>query len=299
MNVTFTKKEYIGGLMELTDLAVFKTVVEEGGIIRAAEKLHRVPSNVTTRIQKLEEKVGKPLFIRDKNRLQISTAGQQLMNYAHQILNLADQAIAEIQDQAPSGMLTIGAMEAVAATRLVKPLHAFHEEYPCVDLVIKTAPTGELIEKVLAGSLDLALVADPLADERLVIKPIFVEELVMVSATGKALIKSAKDLPLNPVLLGFSQQCAYRSRLTQWLLAGGRIPKAMEINSYHTLLSCVAAGMGVGMVPKKLVDDYPFAQSIQVHPLPKKWSTTKTAVIWRKDRSSVNNDAFFECLSLS
>jgi DNA-binding transcriptional LysR family regulator len=52
--------------MELSDLEVFRTVVATGGISRAAEYLHRVPSNVTTRIQKLEHELKKQLFVREK-----------------------------------------------------------------------------------------------------------------------------------------------------------------------------------------------------------------------------------------
>ncbi|MBV1920487.1 MAG: LysR family transcriptional regulator, partial [Pseudomonadales bacterium] len=79
--------------MEISDLKVFKAVVEEGGVTSAAKKLHRVPSNVTARIQKLENELGKTLFIRDRKRLVISSSGLLLMGYADKILQLADQAV--------------------------------------------------------------------------------------------------------------------------------------------------------------------------------------------------------------
>lgn len=267
--------------VEISDLQVFKQVAESGGITHAAKILNRVPSNVTARIQKLEEELEKPLFIREKNRLFISNAGQQLLEYANQILNLANQAKQSLQTDSPTGTLRIGYMDAVAATRVVRPLKQFHEQYPGVTLNVKSAPTGLLIEQVIAGELDLALVADPENDPRLGIQPIFEEELVLVSSTQHPPINSPKDLQNSPTVLGFNHKCAYRNRLTNWLKDGDCTPNVIEINSYHAMLSCVAAGMGIAMVPKALLSDYPFIDSIQCHSLPKHWAQTTTALIWR------------------
>ena len=147
--------------MELSDLEVFRAVAQEGGISRAATKLHRVPSNVTARIQKLETELGTSLFIRDKNRLKISSSGSQLLDYADQIIALATEAKAAMSATEPTGSLRIGSMEAVAATRLSLLLSSFHQSYGDVELKVHTNPTGRLIEQVLAGDIDAAFVADP------------------------------------------------------------------------------------------------------------------------------------------
>ena len=81
--------------MELSDLRVFRQVALSGGITRAAEKLNRVPSNVTARIKKLEEELGKNLFSRENKGLRISAAGEQLLSYAEKILDLAQEAVDE------------------------------------------------------------------------------------------------------------------------------------------------------------------------------------------------------------
>jgi DNA-binding transcriptional LysR family regulator len=278
--------------MELSDLRVFQAVVLSGGITAAAKKLHRVPSNITARIQKLEQELDTPLFLREKNRLRISPAGEQLLPYAKQMINLSQQAINELQQTAPKGRLTIGAMEAVAATRLTEPLMRFHKEYPDVDLQIETGPTGQLIEQVLAGEVDLALVADPKKDARLEISNIVEEEMVLVSDLKHKKITSADDLDPEPTLLSFNHLCAYRSRMQSWAKEGEVVAKVIEISSYHTLLSCVTAGMGIGIVPKVLLDNYPFASSLQQHSLPKQWRYSTTAIIWRKDSLKPSMSAF-------
>jgi DNA-binding transcriptional LysR family regulator len=282
--------------MELSDLKVFVKVVEHGGITHAATDLNRVPSNVTARIKKLEQELGKLLFIRENNRLRISSTGEQLLPYAKQLLALAQETLDELIDDSPKGKLKIGSMEAVAATRLVEPLMNFHREYPAVELEIITAPTGDLIKLVLAGELDMALVADPKKDERLVITPIFKETLTMVSDLGHKRIKCPQDLQSDTTIMGFSTSCAYRTRLTDWIRQDRDLIKAVEINSYHTLLSCVAAGMGVGIVPLALLDNYPFANSLQVHALPTKWQHSVTSFIWRKDSVKTSVEAFTKCV---
>lgn len=188
-------------------------------------------------------------------------------------------------------------MEAVAATRLVEPLMNFHHQYPEVELEIKTAPTGELIKLVLAGELDMALVADPKTNHQLVITPIFNETLVMVSDLAHPPIKCPQDLNSDTTIMAFSNSCAYRTRLTDWIRQDRDILKIIEINSYHTLLSCVAAGMGVGIVPLALLDNYPFAASLQVHPLSDEWQHSVTSFIWRKDSVKSSIEAFTDCVN--
>ncbi len=74
--------------MDLAALAIFRAVVRENGVTRAAAKLNRVQSNVTTRIKQLEEQLGAPLFVRDGRRLVLPPAGKTLLPYAERLLAL-------------------------------------------------------------------------------------------------------------------------------------------------------------------------------------------------------------------
>lgn len=283
--------------MELSDLEIFRTVVAAGGISAAADKLHRVPSNITARIQKLENELDKQLFIRDKNRLRISPAGSQLLNYADKILALADQAIQELNHTTPRGQLTIGSMESIITTRLPQWLNTYHKTYPEVSLRVKAAPTGDSIQQVLAGEFDVAFVADPPKDTRLASQLIVKDQLLLVSDSLQASIKHPDDIKGNISLLGFNPSCAYRNKLQAWLEQSERAFEITEIGSYFALLSCVSAGMGVGLVAESLLNIYPFRDSLKIHKLPVKWSSTTTKLIWRKDNTSPNVAAFAELVS--
>ena len=94
--------------MDLAALTIFRAVVRENGVTRAAAKLNRVQSNVTTRIKQLEEQLGTELFIRDGRRLVLTPAGETLLPYAERLLALADEARHAVREDRPSGRLRLG-----------------------------------------------------------------------------------------------------------------------------------------------------------------------------------------------
>ena len=282
--------------MEISDLRVFKAVVEEGGVTNAAKTLHRVPSNVTARIQKLEKELGKALFIRDRKRLVISSSGQLLMEYADKILQLADHVVDVFNNDTPQGTLKLGAMEAVAATRLADPLVRYHRQYPSVNVDLSTGPSGVLTERVIMGELDIALVADPVNDERLTKQPVFDETLVAITSLNVGNIQTANDFGVDSAILVFSERCAYRKRLLNWFSEANVVPQAMEIRSYHALMVCAVAGMGVGIVPESIIAAHPTISGLKVHKLPGEIADSITYAVWRKDALLPSIDAFYQCI---
>jgi DNA-binding transcriptional LysR family regulator len=128
--------------MDLSDLLIFSTVVHEGSVTRAAERLHRVQSNVTTRIRQLEEDLRVTLFIREGKRLHLAPAGQVLLGYAERLLALADEARGAVHDEQPRGTFELGAMESTAAVRLPGLLSEYHRWHPGVVLELRTGPIG-------------------------------------------------------------------------------------------------------------------------------------------------------------
>jgi len=120
--------------VDLAALTIFRAVVRENGVTRAAAKLNRVQSNVTTRIKQLEEQLGADLFIRDGRRLVLTPAGETLLPYAERLLALADEARHAVRADRPSGRLRLGTMESVAATRLPGLLARYHQQWPDVAL---------------------------------------------------------------------------------------------------------------------------------------------------------------------
>jgi DNA-binding transcriptional LysR family regulator len=282
--------------MDLTDLRIFNTVVRAGGITRAAERLHRVQSNVTTRIHQLEQDLGVSLFIRQGKRLHLTPAGHLLIDYADRLLALADDARNAVQDPRPRGLFRLGAMESTAAIRLPKTLAEFHRRYPEVTLQLRTGNPQQLASAILAGELDAALVAEPIAEGQFEKTPVaFIEELVIVAAAGHPPIGKSGSIPRT--MIAFEQGCPYRKRLEEWYAARGAIPeRAIELNSYHSMLGCVVAGMGIALLPKSVLATFSANAEISVHNLTAKENRVATVLIWRKGARSPKTEAFRQIL---
>lgn len=269
--------------MELSDLAVFRTVVRAGGVTRAAQQLHRVQSNVTMRVRKLEQELGVALFVREGRRLLLSAPGKVLLDYADRILALADEARGALQEGPPRGVLRLGAMESTAAVRLPAPLSEFHRRYPEIAVELHSGNPHEMLAQVLAGDLDAALVAEPVNDPRLETLAVYDEDLVIVTSAGHPPVGSPRDLA-TLTLLAFHPGCPHRKRLEDWFARGRRLPeRVVEMSSYHAILGCAVVGMGVALMPRSVLDAYAERARLGVHPLKGRFRSVRTLLAWRKD----------------
>lgn len=278
--------------MDISDLTVFKAVVEQGGVTRAAEALHRVPSNITARLKKLENELNITLFLRENNRLSVTSAGLRLLSYADQILQLQKSAIAELTQEEPSGLLRLGSMESSAASRLPGILSHYHHTFPSVQIELITAASMPLIEKVLAGELDLVMASDPPDDPRLNCIKCFDEELVLIMPTDWGKLES---LPETLTMVGYNKGCSYRHRLEKWLKEQGRTcEKVIEIPSHYTMIGCIIAGMGIGMVPRSLLSLH-HIEGLTIKNVSVEISDAPTYLVSRKDNPASAINAFINC----
>ena len=267
--------------MDFVDLQVFKTVVDEGGIIKAARKLHRVPSSVTTRIQQLEASMGVKLFHRDRQRLHLSATGELLLDYAARLIQLSDEARAVVSGGVPSGVLRLGALESTTASRLPKILADFHRRYPEVRLELTTGTNDALVNKVRDRRLDAAFTAEAPAERALEHMAVFPERLIVISNPEHRPIRRARDIE-GDSLIAFPEGCSYRRVLQRWLgrdsLATLRV---LELNSYHAIVACVASGTGIALVPESVLDTMPNTHVLR-HAIPKAQTHITTPLIWRR-----------------
>ncbi|WER45052.1 LysR substrate-binding domain-containing protein [Cupriavidus sp. WKF15] len=281
--------------MDLAALEIFRTVVEAGGVTRAAERLHRVQSNVTTRIRQLEESLGVELFLRDGKRMVLTPAGQTLFDYACRMLRLAEEARHAVLPSRPHGRLRIASMESTAASRLPAMLAAYHQAWPDVQLELVTLATRQALEALERFEADCAFVAEPLGNPALASRPAFEEELVVIARAGHRPIRSAADLETS-TLLGFEPGCNYRARLEAWHAAGGAAPpRVLELNSYHTIVACAAAGIGAAIVPRSVLGLYRDLPAISVHGLGEA-GRVRTLLAWHPAMASAALDALVQAL---
>lgn len=280
--------------MDFSQLRIFQAVAEEGSVTRAAERLHRVPSNLSTRLRQLEEQLGVELFLRERQRLQLSPAGKVLLDYAHRLSVLRDEAMAAVQGGQPAGDFIIGTMYSTAAIQLPALLARYHQAYPAVNLQVQAAPSGELLQGLLECRLDAALVDGPPGLAGLDGVPLCEERLVLITSPEHPPVHSARDVAGRSVFT-FRQGCAYRMRLEAWY-AHDHTPmgRVMEIESYQGMLACVIAGAGVAMMSQSMLDSLPGRERVSAHPLQAPFDHAETWLMWRQGMCGANLQAWID-----
>ena len=273
--------------MDLASLRIFKAVAEFGGINKAAERLHRVPSNISTRIKQLEESLGTKLFVRQDRRFALSQEGRLLLLYADRLLRLSHEAEDALRNGMPRGTLRIGALESTAAARLPPVLSRYHQLYPDVQIELVTGTSGALVLQVHKQDIEAAFVAEPFNAQGLAMQQAFVEELVLITPRSLGRVRGPQDIA-NCTVIAFTTGCSYRRRLESWLALAKLLPdRVMEFQSYHAIVACVAAGSGIAVVPRSVIELSSGASEVVVNRLPAATAKARTQLVWRPDHQSV------------
>jgi DNA-binding transcriptional LysR family regulator len=260
--------------MELRQVETFRAVAEELSFSRAAAKLGYVQSSVSTQVGALEQELGVPLFDRLGRRIALTDAGEVMFTYSGKLLTLAEQTREAVVDAGVgtgevTGSLTVSAPETLLTYRLPKLLAIFHERHPKVRLSVRPSAIGRLVgsarKAVEEGKVDVAFVLDEPLGERvrsadLAVEALVAEDVSVIASASHALASSSGVLPQDlrgeTVLLPEAPEsgCAYRGQFERQLGSLGVVPpEAMEFQSIEAVKQCVAAGMGVSVLPSVAV----------------------------------------------
>lgn len=273
--------------MELNDLLTFATVARSSSVTRAAETLNTVQSNVTQRIKALEAEIGTALFERHSRGMTLTAAGRRLLPYAQRMSALAREALIATQDDGTAkGPLAIGSIETAMAVRLPTLLAAFHRQYPQVNLTLRTQPTADLVTAVIEGALDGAFVVGPIDHPELTAVTAFSEELVMVVPRRfDSLATLRAQTPASgPSVLVFRAGCTYRQRLEQIFNEfGWPTATRLELGTLDGMLGCVAAEMGVTLLPRSVVERSEQIEDVTMLTLKPAYARVETLFIHRRD----------------
>jgi DNA-binding transcriptional LysR family regulator len=242
--------------VELRHLEYFVAVAEERHFTRAAERLRVAQSGLSASIRALERELDAELFVRHTRRVDLTDAGRALLGEAHR--TLASAAAARDAVDAVRGLLrgslTVGSEQCLGVIDLPPVLAAFRRAHPGVEIRLRYAGSGHLVEEVRLGRLNLGFVALPgSAPDGVRLLPVATEEMVLLCHPSFSLasLKTVKiaDL-LNEDFVDFSADWGAR-RINDQLFAQRSSDRriCVEVNDVHTLLDFVHQGLGVALVP--------------------------------------------------
>jgi DNA-binding transcriptional LysR family regulator len=239
------------------DLPALVEFARAGSIVGAADRLCRTPSAITRQLQRLEDSLGAELLDRSVKPPRVNALGARVLEQARDLLQRAE-ALKSLtsSDTEPHGVLRIGLAHPLAVGSLTEPTRALTEKFPQLRLRLLSDGTSTLFTRLLAGDLDVAIVALPVgrtAPAPLLTNVVATDRVEIVQgAAGKvdANWRSLGEAPwvLNP--LG----CFLRASLMDHLERAGFTPTiAAEIHNVHLQLAFVQSGYGVGLLPASFI----------------------------------------------
>ncbi|HEV2675791.1 MAG TPA: LysR substrate-binding domain-containing protein [Aliidongia sp.] len=145
-------------IFDLDVLHSFATGMDLGSFAKAADRLGRSTSALSAQLRKLEDQAGTTIFRKSGRGLVLTEAGETMLAYARRLLDLNDEAAAAIQGVDLAGWVRLGLQEDFGELLLPQVLGRFTRAHPKVRIEARVARNAELLERVSAGRLDLALV---------------------------------------------------------------------------------------------------------------------------------------------
>ncbi|WP_329550147.1 LysR family transcriptional regulator [Streptomyces sp. NBC_01356] len=242
--------------MELRLLVTFEKVATVLSFTQAAAELKYAQSSVTSQVRALESSLGAELFDRLGSRIRLTEAGERLLPYARQIIELAEEARAAVVGAGePSGALTVGTMESLTAYRLLPLLELFHHRYPGVRLSLRTTIGDETRQALRQGTYDVGFLMERETEHAgLETAVLAVEPLALVAAPGHRLANTpvvTADL-VRESLLATEPGCAYRDLFELELNSLEQVAFT-EFGTIEATKRAAAAGLGIALLPEVTV----------------------------------------------
>jgi DNA-binding transcriptional LysR family regulator len=270
--------------MNTNDLNLFEAVAHHGNFTKAAEAMFTVQSNVTARIKNLEEEFGAPLFFRSSRKVELTPAGEKLIQYSKQINHLINEAKHSIsKNDVVKGNIKIGFLETMMTMKGPGLVDELAIKFPFVDLEFRSAKRDSLINDVVNFRLDAAFVPGPLHIAELEHIEIGNEKIVVIApANCESLDDLLKKNPLKAIV--FDQGCVFRARLEAWLVTKGASQCHKTVmNSIEGVVNFIESGIGFSFLPEEIVTTFYGSRKIKTFALPKEIGLMKTLLVFRKD----------------
>jgi DNA-binding transcriptional LysR family regulator len=289
--------------MELRHLRYFVTVAEELHFSRAAQRLQMTQQPLSKQIRDLEEELGVQLFHRTKRQVRITEAGEAFLEEARQLLAKADRAV-EVARQAArghSGRLAIGICGLATYSVLPKVLKAVRERSPHVALELHEMTTSSQVQALQNRQIHLGFLMLPIQEENLNIKPILQEPFVVVlpethplATQMEVLLPALANEPF--ILVPRQEEPGYYDRCISLFEQSGFAPRvSQQASEKQTILSLVAAGMGIALSPASVRVLH--REGVIYKALAESKREVELALAWRRDESSPVLQMFLEVVN--
>jgi LysR family hydrogen peroxide-inducible transcriptional activator len=278
--------------MEMHQLRYMVAVARAGNFSRAAEQCHVAQPSLSQQIQKLENELGERLFDRMKRQAKLTPHGEAFLRHALHILEEADLAKREAGEAKNllRGTVAVGVLPTIAPYLLPVAMAAFTGKYPGVEIIVQEDTTARLLRHILAYEIDFALASHPIRDERLEVRELFAEELLLALPPGHSLTRKRSvlvaDLEGERLIVMKEGHCLGDQVLGFCDRRDAKPKISFRSAQLETVQALVHAGLGISLIPAMAAQrnrgDLPEYRSLR-SPRPER----KIVAVWPKQRPPV------------
>lgn len=234
-------------MIKIRELEAFIHVVQQGGIVKAADQMFCVPSNISKLISDLESRCKQPLFNRRGRELTLTPFGRYF--YAQSIKFLEDsQEFTNINFESKNAKLFIGGLDIALDYFIPEKLYQYKLKNPNIDFEVYRDYSNILEEKVFNNSYDVVFSDGPIVSTRLNSKLAFEERLVLV----KNIEISGKEI----IVYSFGENCSYKNLIKLWARKNLKKFRIVEIESYPLMLNLISNQMGISLIPLSIMHQH-------------------------------------------
>ena len=255
--------------LEVRHLKLVETVAKEGGLTKAANRLHVTQSALSHQLRDIEDKLGTPLFLRLNKKMLLTQAGERLLSSAPSVLGELKRAEEDIRQIAlhREGILRISTECYTCYHWLPAVLKPFSREFPRIEVRIVAEATRRPVDALLDGRLDLAITSTITRNQKLMFKPLFKDEMVVIASPDHPLASnafvSAKDFASEHLLV-YALPKEDLSIYQKVLIPSGVSPRHVShVELTEAIIEMVKAGLGVGVMARWAVKQHVDAGTLQ------------------------------------
>ena len=277
--------------LDPVSLRLFVAVMEENTIAGAAAREHIAPSAASRRLSELEAALRVELFTRSNKGVEPSAAAFALLHLARGVLNDMDGIATQMRDYTTGTRGHVRVVANISAITQFLPgeLQRFLAQHPQVDVRLQEQISTAIAHSVAENAADIGILNDGIYGEKLTLLPYRTDELVLVVPTGHALARR-KAVRLTDALafdfVGMHPGSAINNQLTR-AAAEAQLPLKLriQVTGYDALCLMVAAGLGVGGMPRGSAALYSGSLAVRTVTLAEPWAQRRLVLCVRSYES--------------
>jgi len=266
------------GDLDLTSLRLFEAAVRLGSLSAAAAEGNIVVSAVSRRVAEMESLLGAPLLYRAVRGVEPTPAGRLLLAHAENLLRLAERVHDDMDRFADEheGTVRLAANPSVILQFLPDEIAGFLAMRPRVRVDLREAVSGEIVRDIRDGHVDIGLFAANVAHDGLEVYPFREDRLCVVAPVDHwAAERPRLTLPeiLHAPHVGLEDGSSLFAEVEERArAAGGTLSVALRVRSFEAVRRMVAAGLGLGVLPRAIAAPHAAADGLAVIPLEEDWA---------------------------